>query len=278
MVNQVGTSEQIDGSIIYVSKSGDGNFSKIQDGIDASNPGDTIYIYNGTYFENIVIDKSITLVGENKISTIVDGRLTGNVLKINADNVTIHGFTIQHSGIVYPNSGINLSSDNNLISDNIIMNNYYGMTLYHSSGNIIKGNFIQNDDHCGIYLNNSSRNSIINNTIKLHEYNGIGLYYTSNNNTIQDNNLTNNGFCGVNIRTSQGNKVVENNISNNKIGVHLPFKNDEINNTFSNNNIDIEREYQLFKYDIFLIIAFYLITSIIVIIIYEKLRKKPRKK
>lgn len=277
MINQVGCSEQIEGSIIYISKSGDGNYSVIQEGIDAANPGDTIYVYNGTYFENIVIDKTITLKGENKTSTIIDGRISGNVIKINADNVTIQGFTIQHSGLIYPNSGINLSSDYNLIKNNIIMSNYYGITLYHSSGNIIQGNTIQNDDHCGIYLSNSSKNSIINNIIKLHNYNGVGLYYSSNNNTIQDNNLDSNGFCGVNIRKCRENKVIGNNISNNSIGIHLPLLNNEKNNTFSNNDVNIEREYELFEYNIFLIIAFYVLTSIIVIIIYEKLRKKSKK-
>ncbi|KYK24452.1 hypothetical protein AYK24_06090 [Thermoplasmatales archaeon SG8-52-4] len=278
LINQVGTSEQIVDSVIYISKTGNGNFSKIQDGIDLAKPGDTIYVYNGTYFENIVIDKSITLIGENKESTIIDGRETGNVLKINADNVIVQNFTIQHSGLVYPNSGINLSSDNNQIYNNIIKNNYYGITLYHSSGNIIKGNIIKNDDHCGIYLSNSISNMISNNIIMFHEFNGIGLYYSSDNNSIQGNNLSNNGFCSVNIRKSEGNNIVGNNISNNSIGIHLPLKNNEINNIFSNNEINIDREYELFKYDIFLIIAFYGITSVIVIFIYEKMQKRPRKK
>jgi parallel beta-helix repeat protein len=276
-MNQIVISEQIESSYIYISKSGDGNFSNIQDGIDAANTGDTIYVYNGTYFENIVIDKLIILTGENKNSTIIDGRNTGNVIKINANNVTIQGFKIQHSGLIYPNSGINLSSNDNRILDNLIMNNYYGMTLYNSSGNIIQSNTIQNDDHCGIYLSTSLKNFIVNNTIKFHNYNGIGLYYSSDKNTIETNNLNNNGFCGVNIRTSIGNNVIGNTITNNSIGVHLPSQNNENNNSFLDNDINVEREFKLYDYGIFIIVGFYGLTSIVIIIIYEKMQRKKRK-
>jgi parallel beta-helix repeat protein len=276
-MNQIVNSDQIESSFIYISKSGDGNFSNIQDGIDAANPGDTIYVFNGTYFENVVIDKSIILTGENKISTIIDGRNTGNVIKINANNVTIQDFTIQHSGLIYPNSGINLSSNNNRVINNLIMNNYYGMTLYNSSGNIIQANTIQNDDHCGIYLSSSLKNFIVNNTIKFHNYNGIGLYYSSNNNNIETNNLNNNGFCGVNIRTSLGNMVIGNNISNNSIGIHLPLQNNEKNNSFSDNDINVDREFKFDDFGIFIIVGFYGLTSIVIIIIYEKIQRRKRK-
>jgi len=274
----VESSEENDYSIIYISGSGAGNFTKIQDGIDAADSGDTVYVYNGTYFENVVIDKSIILIGENKESTIIDGRVAGNTIKVNADHVTIRNFTIQHSGLIYPLSGINLSSNYNIVENNLITDNFYGITLYFSSENIIIGNIIQNDNNCGIYISNSKNNTIINNTIQNNNYNGVGLYYSSDNNVIDGNNFINNGFCGVNIRLCSNNNVINNNFSNNNIGIHLPnYPNNADNNTFSNNNIDIEREFITTETVSILIIVFAIIIGLIVFILYRNIRKKRNK-
>ncbi len=274
-INEVGISEENKDKIIYISSSGLGNFTKIQDGIDEAKLGDTIYVYNGTYFENVVIDKSIILIGENKSNTIIDGRVAGNTIKINADQVTIKNFTIQHSGLIYPNSGINLSSNYNIIENNLITDNFYGMTLYFSSENTIRGNTIQNDDHCGIYISKSNNNSIIKNIIQNNNFNGVGVYYSSDNNIIEGNTFINNGFCGVNIRISSNNNVINNNFSDNNIGIHLPNSpNSARNNTFSNNNIDIEREFVLSETESLLIFVFAVIIGLIVVILYRKKRAK----
>ncbi len=131
IINQIGSCLSNEESILYVSSSGNENFSTIQDGIDTAHSGDTIFVYNGTYSENIVIDKKITLLGENRNTTIIDGRGSGNVIKINADHVTIQGFTIRHSGLIFPNAGINCSSNYNIIAENLLVNNLYGITLYY---------------------------------------------------------------------------------------------------------------------------------------------------
>ena len=275
LTNQLVIAEPIGESIIYVSKSSIGNFSTIQDALDSAESGDTIYAYNGTYFENIVIDKSIILIGEDKNNTIIDGRETGNTIKVNADNVTIQSFTIQHSGLIFPNSGINLSSNYNLIEDNIIMYNFYGMTLYRSSWNTIRGSIIQNDINCGIYLSKSSDNTIIDNTIRCHTYNGLGVYDSSDRNIIQSNDLNHNSFCAVNIRTSSDNNVIDNNISDNNIGIHLPSSENTVSgNVFSNNNIDVEREFSLSESESILIFVIIMILCILGIIFCRRMRKK----
>ena len=278
LTNTVEGLQENDYSIIYISQSGSGNFTKIQDGIDAANSGDIIYVYNGTYFENVVIDKSIILIGENKNNTIIDGRVVGNTIKVNTNHVTIKNFTIQHSGLIFPLSGINLSSNYNIVENNLLIDNFYGITLYFSSENRINKNIIQNDDHCGIYISNSKNNSIIYNIIKNNTYNGVGVYYSSDNNIIENNNFINNSFCGVNIRISSKNIINNNNFSNNNIGIHLPnHSNTANNNIFLNNKIEIEREFVLFETVTFLIIIFAIIIALIVVILYISIRQKRKK-
>lgn len=49
------------------------DYKTVQEAIDVANPGDTIYVYNGTYYENIFINKTVSLVGEDPEITIIDG-------------------------------------------------------------------------------------------------------------------------------------------------------------------------------------------------------------
>jgi pectin methylesterase-like acyl-CoA thioesterase len=80
-------------------------YQYIQDGIDVASDGDTIFVYDGTYHEMIVIDKSITLQGEDKTSTSIDGcegeLLKEDVVCIKANRVNMSGFTIKNSAQGY---------------------------------------------------------------------------------------------------------------------------------------------------------------------------------
>jgi pectin methylesterase-like acyl-CoA thioesterase len=62
------------GDTFYVNTTGDGGaFTSIQDAINASSDGDTVFVYNGTFYENVVVNRTISLVGEGKNHTIIDG-------------------------------------------------------------------------------------------------------------------------------------------------------------------------------------------------------------
>ncbi|MCZ2809141.1 MAG: pectinesterase family protein, partial [Candidatus Bathyarchaeota archaeon] len=49
------------------------NYATIQEAINNANEGDTIFVRAGTYYEHVVVDKALSLVGENKHNTIIDG-------------------------------------------------------------------------------------------------------------------------------------------------------------------------------------------------------------
>ena len=117
----------------------------IQSRIDAANPGDTIYIPSGTYYENLVIYKPITLMGEDKETTIIDGGGSGNVVfteKTDTETVIkITGFTIRNG-----NRGIQADYTGKLhIIGNNIIENEIGINLSISRGCTIDNNsFIDN--------------------------------------------------------------------------------------------------------------------------------------
>jgi nitrous oxidase accessory protein len=193
--------------------------SYIQDLIDNASDGDTIYIPSGTYYENIVINKSISLIGEDKNTTIIDGFGNGHtvyyVVYVSANNVTVSGFTIQDSG----NSltlGILIRSNYNTISKNIINAiSRYGIRLIESHCNIITNNIILKND-IGISLTFSGNNALTGNSIlNSHEY-AIYLSYACSNNIISYNNISNNDILGINLIKSNINTIKENNFINNK--------------------------------------------------------------
>jgi len=140
----------------------------IQDLIDNASDGDIIYIPSGIYYENIVINKSISLIGEDKNITIIDGKYFNNVVYISADKVTISGFKIQNSGIGWAErySGIIVASDHNFIKENIIFDNDYGIELYGNNNNILR-NIISNNNGGVIFwyshFNLIIKNNFINN-------------------------------------------------------------------------------------------------------------------
>ena len=72
-------------------------YPTIQAAIDAANSGDIIQVASGTYYEHVVVNKSLTLIGESRSTTIIDGNGTGIVVRINAPDVEIKGFTVQNA-------------------------------------------------------------------------------------------------------------------------------------------------------------------------------------
>lgn len=190
------------------------DFSEIQEAVNNANPGDTIFVHKGrTYYENVVITKSISLIGEEKESTIIDGSGRESVLFIKGvDNVIVKGFTIRNSGaFLYNSSGILIErSSGSIITENIISDNYNGISLFYSSNNLICYNNIQNS-YEGIILWGSFNNLIKNNTISSN-FDGIFLY-SSQNNTFLVNAILNNS-CGIYIVLSSNNIIYHNNFEN----------------------------------------------------------------
>ena len=137
------------GNTIYVNDDGGADYRNIKDAIDTANNNDIIYVYSGNYNEsNITIDKSINIIGEDRINTIIDAGNNSDVFYISANFVSIRGFLIRNSGkedYINYNSGIDINSNNNTITNNIILNCSYGINLRANSKNniISKGKVVK---------------------------------------------------------------------------------------------------------------------------------------
>jgi len=96
------------GDTLYVGGNGTGNYTSIQGAIDDASDGDTVFVYDDSspYYEHVVVDKSINLVGEDRDTTVIDGNGIANVISIIEDNVSISKFTIQNSGTNAYDAGI----------------------------------------------------------------------------------------------------------------------------------------------------------------------------
>ena len=254
------------GNTLYVGGSGPGNYSTIQSAIDDASTGDTVFVYDDSspYYENVVVDKSIQLVGENRESTVIDGSGSRDVVDIENDWVEIKGFTIRNSGSNHSSrdAGVKVRSNNTDISNNIIISNNrygifldssshdttifdnnissnynYGISIYYSSYNTISYNVINSNNHDGIWLDFSHNNTISNNIITSNNLDGICLRSCNHNNIISGNDISH-AETGIFFYSSNNNKniILSNNISNNWNGIRLHCSN--INNVISGNTIN----------------------------------------
>ena len=157
------------GNWLYVGGDGPGNYTRIQDAINDSSDGDTVFVYHGIYYEHLRVTKDILLIGEEKDTTYIDGEGKDTIIYLGA-NVNLTEFTIQngetaihalnipsgtYSFIVYANvikncnTGIDLGTQNrHLITKNNITHNNLGIWLFRTFGSkITHNNFIDNEKH-----------------------------------------------------------------------------------------------------------------------------------
>jgi parallel beta-helix repeat protein len=202
-------------------------YRNITSALGHASVNDTVYVYNGIYHEsNIKLKDNLSLIGENKYNTIIDGGGNGWILNATfRHGVTISGFTIQNSP--YGTAGILLHfSTNNIIRNNIIKNHESGVYSFYSCGNLIEDNLVTNN-YEGIILstgckgNTIRNNNVINNTFYVSIGRlgaGVDLTDGARDNEVEKNNIIQNPY-GISIM-NESNSIFGNQITENGVGIY----------------------------------------------------------
>jgi parallel beta-helix repeat protein len=213
------------GDTFYVGGNGPNNYLTIQEAIDVAGPFDKVYVYSGTYYENVYIPRGkdgLTLEGENKENTIIDGDKKDNTIMLLSSNVTITDFTIQNGNLyniyIRPYRINNDKADDNKIVGNIIQGGSFGVSFYKNINNTVKNNIIQNNHQFGVFIDKSSGNLITDNLIENNDKSGIVIMHGSVNNYIINNEICRNRE-GFYINRGCSNTISDNDIHHNKYGI-----------------------------------------------------------
>jgi hypothetical protein len=268
LIDIVGIPRPIIGKTINVGGRGPANYSTINEALNIANNSDIIYVYNGTYNEKISISKSIDLIGESSENTIIINNKTSAVIEIFSDYTYISGFDIKNKNDNWGDSGINISSDYNVVIDNIITdingnaiglqnalwtdifynnisNNTDGITLYGKSQfSRIHHNKINNNKVCGVALFAQSDETCIKYNVISKNLHGIltepagksDEFGNPKNLNIYKNEIIENGHGIYLLMHSKSNRIIQNNFTNNKVGLFLGEKSNR-NLIFKNNFI-----------------------------------------
>jgi PGF-pre-PGF domain-containing protein len=208
-------------NIIVVDQSG--NCPSIQWAVDNATAGDTIIVRDGIYYENVVVDKTLTIRSENGSDNCIIEPIEDHdcIFYIIGNSINISGFKIINKQKFSEGICLYEATDSN-VSGNIVEGGEIGIHLTRSEFNVIANNIVRSN-YEGIELESSENNTIENNHFTSNLGSGLFLY-KSLNNTILDNEFVNSGLFVYN----SYNNLVEDNTVNSKPLVYLENESDTV--------------------------------------------------
>ncbi|WP_265581908.1 outer membrane protein assembly factor BamB family protein [Methanofollis aquaemaris] len=249
---------------LSVDASGGGDFTTIQAAVDAAFDGDRIIVRDGTYVENVVVDRSVHLGSMNgPSSTIIrPADPTGNIVTIKSDNVTVEGFSL--TGTTpnpnddpsidmwnWRNAIYSYECDNLTVAGNEVFDDYLGICIRKAHNSTISGNTVHDVYARGIRLdgqvslwdkngrgasgNTISNNVLYNITDATDALSPICITYATEN-TITRNEIHDPSCYGLYLYRSESNIISENQFRNLSVGGIVPYyatDNLFVSNTFT---------------------------------------------
>jgi nitrous oxidase accessory protein len=221
------------------------SYTSVKQAVRKAKPGDTVLVRGGLYQESgIEINKPLTLIGQN--NPVIDGKNTGEIITVTADQVTVKGFTLQNVATSYSrdDAAIRVLGRRNIqILDNTILKTFFAIYLQNSRGIVIKGNKVKgenanrNESALGnaIHLYYCEEATISNNDVQGHR---DGIYLEVVKDARVHRNLSHlNQRYGMHFMFSDRNVYTYNTFRHNGAGVAVMYTNNVHmeHNTFEDN-------------------------------------------
>lgn len=212
---------------------------QLADAIAQASAGDTLIINGGVFHGHVVIDKPLTLIGENW--PVIDGGGTGTVLRLTAPDITVQGFLIRNSGhsLDAENSGVAGEAERLTLVGNRFEETLFGIYLREASNSVIRDNQISSKPldvprrGDGIRVWSSNDVLIENNAVT----NGrdVVLWYSER--LTLRGNVVSDGRYGLHFMYCDDALISQNQLLNNSVGAFLMYSRrlQMVNNTVAGN-------------------------------------------
>lgn len=217
-------SEAAPGKTLRVSPGGP--LRTISEAVKAASAGDTVIVEKGVYGERVVVDKTLTLLGEG--GPEINGGGSGTVVTIKAPRTVMKGFTVTGSGTLLSaeDSGILIDTAENVtVEGNTLRDVLFGIYVKGSPHALVTGNDVRGKEvpmpqrGDGIRLWYSSGTKIINNRVS--GVRDVVIWWSSD--TLLKGNVVENARYGLHYMSSNHNKFEDNVFKNNFVGGFLMY-------------------------------------------------------
>ena len=203
--------------------------TSIKEALRMATNGDTLLIRQGHYAEGpIVIDKSVTILGENY--PVIDGEGKYQIFTITADNVHVEGLEFRNSGVSFIEDNAAIKVDGGMsavIQNNRLVDNFFGIYLAKTANSKVINNEIvaearrEANSGNGIHLWYCKNIEIRNNYITGHR---DGIYFEFVEDAVVYENVSENNLrYGLHFMFSHGCKYIENVFRQNGAGVAVMY-------------------------------------------------------
>ncbi|MBD3615041.1 MAG: nitrous oxide reductase family maturation protein NosD [Gracilimonas sp.] len=226
-----------------VTVSPEGETSTIVEGLELTQPYDTLIIKEGTYREhNLIVDHPLTIIGEGR--PVIDGEKKGFILVITGDDVTVKGLEIRNTSTSFMEdyAGILIEKTKNTVIEDVrLIDNFFGIYLAETDKAKIKNNYLsasgerETSSGNGIHLWYSKDTKIEGNYVRGHR---DGLYFEFVDGAFITNNLSEENIrYGIHFMYSDNCSYVENTFRDNGGGVAVMYTSNVeiIGNRFEDN-------------------------------------------